>query len=48
MSFDLDEKGNYCFDPWKFKLYTDSIGVNCNLLDDQYVRILAQSYCYCE
>ncbi|WP_219161619.1 DUF6896 domain-containing protein [Hymenobacter profundi] len=47
VSFDWDETGNYSFDAWKFKLYTDSIGVNCDVLEDQYVRTLAQSYFYC-
>jgi hypothetical protein len=42
VSFDLDELGNYCFDPWKFKRYTESVGVDCDSLDDQYINSLAK------
>jgi hypothetical protein len=42
VSFDLDERGNYCFDPWKFKRYTESVGVDCDSLDDPYIRSLAK------
>lgn len=34
VSFDLDERGNYCFDTWKFKRYTESRGVDCDALND--------------
>jgi hypothetical protein len=46
VSFDLDEMGSYCFDSWKFKRYTESVGVDCDLLDDQYVKLLAKSASY--
>jgi len=46
VSFDLDEMGSYCFDSWKFKRYTESVGVDCDLLDDQYVKLLAKSAFY--
>lgn len=46
VSFDLDERGSYCFDPWKFKLYTESVGVDCDLLDDHYVKSLAKHAFY--
>jgi hypothetical protein len=41
VSFDLDENGNYYFDTWKFKRYTESRGVNYNSLDDDYIKSLA-------
>ena len=46
VSFDWDTTGSYYFDPWKFKLYADSVGVNCDLLEEHYTRALAQSYFY--
>jgi hypothetical protein len=46
VSFDLDEMGSYCFDPWKFKRYTKSVGVDCELLDDQYIKSLVNSTFY--
>jgi hypothetical protein len=46
VSFDLDEKSSYCFDPWKFRLYTESVGVYCHLLDDHYIKSLAKHAFY--
>lgn len=48
VSFDIDETGNYCFDAWKFKLYADSVGMNCDSLEDHYVKALAKSCFYSE
>lgn len=42
VSFDLNETGNYHFDAWKFKRYTESVGVDCDLLDDHYIKSLAK------
>ena len=42
VSFDVDERGNYLFDVWKFKLYAESVGLPCDGLADQYVKGLAQ------
>jgi hypothetical protein len=40
VSFDLDESGSYYFDAWKFKRYTESMGVDCDSLDDHYIKSL--------
>lgn len=44
VSFDLDERGQYLFDAWKFKLYADNPAVD--ELDNQALNRLAATHFY--
>jgi hypothetical protein len=46
VSFDLDERDQYRFDPWKFKLYADSPAVE--EMADEELRQLAEKYFFSE
>lgn len=46
VSFDLSETGGYDFDAWKFKRYTESVGVSYDFLDDHYIKSLAKNAFY--
>lgn len=46
VSSDLNEMGSYCFDPWKFKRYTESTGIDCDLLDDRHIKALVKPAFY--